>query len=321
MIRQALKSAHTHILKLILVTSFFFARCAQEVFINLPEEETKIVAISHFTTGEPFKVKVSLSQQVYDSGDPVIPEKVDVTLAKEGAFIDKLFKTYSDDGQLYWESRDFAEPGVTYSITARIDGMPLASASSAVPAFYPLSPVHIDPEKISETPLSDGRVLLNVPLELHLSQLPAEKRYFAFGLKHDIDVLQNVNGQWVTDFTYEGLSTNYSADGRTLSLLYDLAEPVVLINEKFWSDQNPDDNTLYLDARIPYKPGENEKPRRIYLEWRTLSEEFYKYHLSIARQGSNLPLSDPDAVYNNVENGYGNFSGYSVEVDTLELPF
>lgn len=321
MICQALKSVHTHILKVLLVTSCFFVRCAQEVFIDLPEEETKIVAISHFTTGQTFKVKVSLSQQVYDSGDPVVPEKVDITLAKEGAFIDKLFKATSDDGQIYWESRDLAEPGVTYSINARIDGMPQASASSAIPAFYPLSPISIDPEKISRTPLSDGRMLLNVPLELHLDQLPADKRYFAFGLKHDVDVLQNVNGEWVTDFTYEGLPTNYSADGRTLSLLYDLSEPVVLINEKFWSEnQGQGDNTLYLDARIPYNPAENEKPRRLYVEWRTLSEEFYKYHLSIARQGSNLPLSDPDAVFNNVENGYGNFSGYSVAVDTLELP-
>ena len=57
------------------------------------------------------------------------------------------------------------------------------------------------------------------------------------------------------------------------------------------------------------------------MEWRTLSEEFYKYHLSVDRQGNNLPLSDPDAVYNNVSGGYGNFSGYSVRVDTIELPF
>ena len=41
----------------------------------------------------------------------------------------------------------------------------------------------------------------------------------------------------------------------------------------------------------------------------------------IRRQGGNLPLSDPDAVYNNVTGGYGNFSGYSVRVDTIELPF
>lgn len=321
MIRYVLKSSYSYILKVILIASICHVHCAREVFIELPEEETKIVTISHFTTGETFKVKVSLSQPVYDSGDPVIPDNVDITLAKEGAFIDKLFKATSDDGAIYWESRDLAEPGISFSITARIDGMPQASASSAVPAFFPLAPILIDPAKMTETPLSNGQMLLTIPLELHLDQLPADKRYFAFSIRHDIDVLQNVGGEWVTDFTYEGLPTNYSADGRTLALLYDLSEPVVLINEKFWSEiVDQDHNTLFLDAKIAYKPAENEKPRRIYVEWRTLSEEFYKYHLSIARQGSNLPLSDPDAVFNNVENGYGNFSGYSVAIDTLELP-
>lgn len=312
-----MKSVYSHILKIILVTSFFALHCAQEVYIDLPEEETKLVSICHFTTGETFKIKVSLSRQVYDSGDPVVPDNVDITLAKEGAFIDKLFKVTTDNGEIYWESRDLAEPGVNFSITARVDGVKEISASSSVPAFYALSPIRIHPDSISETALGDGRMLLSIPLELHLDHLPTAKPFFAFSIRHDLDVGEYIDGEWVSDFTYEGLPTNYSADGRTLALLYDLSEPVVLINEKYWSD---DHNTLYLDAKIPYKPSENKRPQRLYVEWRTLSEEFYKYHLSIARQGNNLPLSDPDAVYNNVENGYGNFSGYSVAVDTIELP-
>jgi hypothetical protein len=51
-----------------------------------------------------------------------------------------------------------------------------------------------------------------------------------------------------------------------------------------------------------------------------LSEAFYRYHLSLARQGENLPLSDPDAVFNNVQGGLGNFSGYAVSIDTVALP-
>jgi hypothetical protein len=54
-------------------------------------------------------------------------------------------------------------------------------------------------------------------------------------------------------------------------------------------------------------------PSKLLIEWRTLSEEFYRYHLSLSRQGNlALPFNDPDAVYNNVSGGFGNFSGYSV---------
>jgi len=33
-----------------------------------------------------------------------------------------------------------------------------------------------------------------------------------------------------------------------------------------------------------------------------------------------LPFSDPDAVFNNIEGGYGNFSGYAVSRDTVVIP-
>lgn len=295
---------------MLLLALLLFARCAREVRIDLPEEETRVVAICHFTQGEPFKVRVTLSQPVYDTGDPEVPEKVDITIAKEGTFLDKLFRAEDDFGNMYWESRDLGETGVPYSVTIRVDGYPVAEAASIIPVFSPLRPVRIDEAAISETPLSDGRRLMNIPLNLHLDKLPDEKRYFAFYLKHDIEVSDGA--------IYEGLPTNYTADGRTLSLLHDIAEPAVLINEKFWS-ANLD--SLLLNAVIAYSPAEGEKPRRLYLEWRTLSEEFYQYHLSVDRQGNNLPLSDPDAVYNNITGGYGNFSGYSIRIDTLELPF
>ncbi len=292
----------------------FGTRCAREVIIDLPEEETKVVAICHFAPGQPFKVRVTLSQPVYDSRDAIVPEKADIRVAKEGNFIDKLTRTTDDFGNVYWESDDLAETGTPYSISVRVDDYPLAEAGSAIPFFSGLKPLQINPESITETPLGDGRRLMNIPLELRLENLPADKRFFGFYLKHDIEATDN-GGTTL----YEGLSTNYSADGRTLSLLHDLeAEPLVLINEKFWSDNR---DSLVLDARIPYNPAENEKPRRLYIEWRTLSEEFYKYHLSLDRQGSSLPLSDPDALYNNVSGGYGNFSGYSVLTQMIDLPF
>ncbi|HNG90394.1 MAG TPA: DUF4249 family protein, partial [Saprospiraceae bacterium] len=111
-------------------------------------------------------------------------------------------------------------------------------------------------------------------------------------------------------------ATFFLTDGPTLSLLHNISEPVVLVNEKYWTE---DRRTLRINAFMPYMP-DSEKPTRIFVEWRTLSEEFYRYHLSVARQGSNLPLNDPDAVFNNVKGGYGNFSAYSVHMDTLVLP-
>ncbi|MCC6283056.1 MAG: DUF4249 family protein [Saprospiraceae bacterium] len=292
-------------------------QCAREVIIDLPEEETKIVAICHFTPGQPFRIKINLSQSVNDGSDPFPPSAVDVSVSKEGFFLDKLFQK-GTGRNAYWESRDTVEAGVRYSMAARIAGMPLAEASSFVPQHIPIQPISVLPEEVTVVDLDEGYKALRIPLSMELSSLPPGAHYFAFNLTTDIDVLEFIDSIPVVDFTYENEQAGYSADGRTLALLHTIAEPVVLINEKYWGDGV---KTLNVNALVFYRPAQNERPRRLYIEWRTLSEEFYRYHLSVARQGNNLPLSDPDAVFNNISGGYGNFSGYSVSTDTIELPF
>ncbi|MBK8556780.1 MAG: DUF4249 family protein [Lewinellaceae bacterium] len=250
-------------------------------------------------------------------GEAQIPETADVSISTKGNFLDKLQRTYADnDGRLYWLSRESPAAGEEYTLVVRIAGLPAVEAASYMPFHANLAPTQILPGDLSSEPLEDGRRLLRVPLTLEVEDMPAEKRFFAFALRFENLVYKLQGGVQVPDYTYVS-NAFFLADGRTLSLLHNIPEPAVLVDEKFWNDNR---RTLFLDALVPYDPV-MERPLRIYVEWRTLSEEFYRYHLSLARQGNNLPLSDPDAVYNNVIGGYGNFSGYSVSVDTLQIPY
>ncbi|MCC6413298.1 MAG: DUF4249 domain-containing protein [Saprospiraceae bacterium] len=306
--------------KMVVFTTALFVlmfRCASEVIIDLPDEEPRIVAVSHFTDGQPINVRVTISQPIYASGEPEIPVKADVSISTGGQFLDKLRSVFDEFGGLYWESRDSAETGETYSLVVRIPGMETIEAQSYVPYHSGLRPMEINSEDIRIVDLDETRKAYRIPMELRLERLPKTKRYFAFHLRHEIDVYEIVDGEPMYHHTYQTDSTYYLADGRTLSLLHNLVEPVVLINENLWDNS---DQSLQIEALIPFKETV-EKPRRIMVEWRTLSEEFYKYHLSLARQGNNnSPLNDPDAVYNNVLNGYGNFSGYAVSIDTIHIP-
>lgn len=289
--------------------------CAREVTIDLPDAEQKVVAIGHFQPGQPFEVNVSLSQPVYDNSQPEIPSQAEVTLSVEGKYIDRL---YQPDGETYWRSRKaLAAAGIPYTLTVRVGGLPLASATSTIPKNSGLHDIELRPEDVKTVALADGRQALRIPIELYPNQLPANAPYFAFNLLSERDVYlpSNEGHPQVLDHTVQE-AAYFLADGPTLSLLHDVAEPVVLVDENFW---NGNRLALYLDALVPYDPA-TEKPRRLLIEWRTLSEEFYRYHLSLARQGSGLPLSDPDAVYNNIEGGYGNFSGFSSVIDTLVIP-
>jgi len=254
----------------LMLTGLLLLQCAREVIIDLPEEETKIVTICHFSPGQPFRVRVNYSQPVNDGSDPVPPTNVDVSVSKGGIFLDKLFLKGSGKN-IYWQSRDTVEPGQGYSMAVRIDGFPQAEASSGVPKHVRFKEVAIRPEDVTVVDLDEGYKALRIPLSLELTQFPANQPYFAFNLTTDIDVLEYIDSVAVVDFTYENEQAGYSSDGRTLSLLHNIAEPVVLINEKFWGQGV---RTLNLNALVFYRPGLNERPRRLYIEWRTLSDRW-----------------------------------------------
>jgi len=303
---------------LLAILSLLFVQCAREVIIDLPEEPPKLVAVCHFTSGQNFRVKISLSKPVNDgSAVEFLKKDVDATLSVDGQFWDRLKPdTTITERITYWESNRFqrAESEVEYSFSVRVPGYPSIQSSGKIPKHAGLEPVVIGSGDISVVPLGDALSELRIPLELRLRSLPAGDHYFAFNLTHETEVYESLNPPTI-DFTEEG-PTNFLTDGRTFSLLHEIPEPVVLINENYWADNG---RSLFLTARIPFDPSQ-ERPRRIFIEWRTLSEPFYRYHLSLSRQGSNLPFSDPDAVFNNIEGGYGNFSGYAVSIDTVFIP-
>ena len=305
-----------------LITLLFIAlglfRCAREVIIDLPDEEPRVVAICHFTEGQHFRANISMSQAVNEGQDPEQPSNVEATLSINGAYYDVLYRVKGDGNDYYWRSHQakLAEPGIEYALSVRVPGYTSVMAKSSIPQHYSLSPIVLHSEELYVETRNDGSKELRIPLELQLQNLPENERYFAFYLTHDTDVYDDSVVPAEFDHSEEQKPTNFLADGRTISLLHNIPEPVVLINENYWADNR---KTLYLTARIPFNPS-TDRVTKLYVTWRTLSPEFYKYHPSLSRQSGNIPLSDPDAVYNNMEGGLGNFSGYSVSVDTIDIP-
>ena len=72
---------------------------------------------------------------------------------------------------------------------------------------------------------------------------------------------------------------------------------------------------------VDYIVSDNEL-KEVFVELRTITESYYKYHSSLARQliVRQDPFAEPVTIFNNIEGGYGNFSGFSPEVTSSYLP-
>lgn len=300
----------------LLLTAFLAGRCAREVYVDLPEEAAKVVLVGGFEPDSVFKVHLTLSQPVFNDDGPGRPGTPEVLVTTNEHFYDRL-KMEVLNGDTIWVGKKKAAAGTSYALTVRAEGFPVATASSMAPVPVALEPIKIDKADYEVVELNDKLNGLRIPLALTMAVDPLpENPYFAFNIRHETAVYERLpNGEQLFDYDYQE-NSGFVTDGRTFALLNKIPEPVTLIHANYWRDNR---KTLFLDVVIPFKP-ENERPRRVFIEWRTLSPEFYNYHLSLSRQGANLPLSDPDALYNNVENGYGNFSGFSKVVQAIELP-
>lgn len=300
----------------LILLSICALRCAREVYVQLPEEEPRVVLVGSFEPDSVFKAQLTLSQPVFTDDSPARPITTDVLVTSNERYFDRL-KMEVINGDTIWVGRKKAAVATPYNLTVRADGFPVASASSIAPLPISLEPIQVHKSDYEIVALNDKLSGLRIPLALTIaaSAVP-ENPYFAFNIRHETAVYERQpNGQKIFDYDYQE-NSGFVTDGRTFALLNKIPEPVTLIHANFWRDQR---KTLLLDVVIPFKP-DTEWPRRIFVEWRTLSPEYYHYYLSLSRQGANLPLSDPDALYNNVENGYGNFSGFSRSVQSIELP-
>ncbi len=286
------------------------------MYLDLPVEEAKVVLVGGFEPDSVFKVHLTLSQPVCNDDGPGRPNTPEVWVTTNEHFYDRL-KMEVVNGDTIWVGKRKAAATTPYALTVRAEGFPVAKATSAAPIPVVLEPIKIDKAECEIVALNDKLNGLRIPVALTIATDPLpENPYFAFNIRHETAVYELLpNGQRLFDYDYQE-NSGFVTDGRTFALLNKIPEPVTLIHANYWRDNR---KTLYLDVVIPFKP-ENELPRRIFIEWRTLSSEFYNYQLSLSRQGGNLPLSDPDALYNNVENGYGNFSGFSKVIQTIELP-
>lgn len=87
-----------------------------------------------------------------------------------------------------------------------------------------------------------------------------------------------------------------------------------------------DRNNLRADAQLDFTFVdwiiENQRLKRVYVELRSISEEYFRYHSTLARQliVRQDPFAEPISIFNNIQGGYGNFSGFNPYIGSSALP-
>jgi hypothetical protein len=272
--------------------------CTEEVNITLPEEPYKLVLSCNPVAGEPLLAFVSFSTPSYAPDTTLESFAPTLLLEKNGQPLETLVPL---EGSIQsWVGTIPMEEGVNYTISVSAMNFQTISANTTIPLPTRLNPFLMDSSTYSYNQLNKDTSVLRVPLKIIPNDLSSSDSLFAFRVEYQIvTTSQNEIEQKAT----------FIADGNIFVNLHESPNGTFLVNKKLWNN-NPNAE-LPIDVLMPYNPNQT-KSITIILEWRTVSEDYYKYYLSLSKQGNyGIIFSTPDVLYNNILNGYGNFSGFN----------
>lgn len=304
-----------------------FGACEKTFEAELPVKPKDMVVNCQFTPGEPWVLELSHTRPVL-SNEPIQKIKnANVQIFENGALIESLTYIETDrPGQsLYYGSTNLPEEGKEYKLRVFAPDFPLVTA--------------VDEAPIAQTKIESFQFLQETPegdniFSLEFSDLQDGDNFYHIAVKQvqyqleidvdEADTTYSVVQELETRFQVgsDDPLTGFSIDPEAISLYN--SRGFLLQDQEF----NLDRRQLSLQIRganeeiIQSDSTNTEKKAYGYaVELRSVSQAYFDYFDSIAEQTNteDLPVIIPFEVSNNIEDGYGNFSGYSVVNSVVRL--
>ncbi len=307
---------------LLAFASFYFASC--EDVVTLPVDETpELVVFSNFSDQDDLDGSSHQGLQVYISKTRSILTDDTTEIVKNA-----VVKVYAD-GQLLEDLQFFVpQKGIPfyttnhlipvfdkeYTIVVDVEGYETITAKNSIP-----TPVNI--EDVSFTPqVSPGKgddVMVNFYTSVSLRDPAGIENFYHIKFYQEFSsfTLDESNDTVFTDTFLVFPSNVDKIDENSPPTKYD-KDQSYLIKDTGFDGQYI---TLNFTGQYTFNPT-TTKPGRFLIELRTVSKAYFLYHQSLNRQfQTNGHVGEGEVVFNNIDNGVGNFSGFTSKVNSFRL--
>lgn len=262
-----------------------------------------IVANLSPVTWEPQRVFVYTSLSPSDSSSFHTPSGLEVRITDEESGTTLRLDSVRQGNRVFFPVPEgFIQGGRQYSITAMAPGFAEVNARTQIPLASSIADLVIQGLTASPSDKHEFKEILRYSLVFNINHL-ADNRYYHLIFYNE----------------YEGLENRYfiidpePSDDQVFLRHYDYG---ILLDRTDLRTEGP------LTFKFVDWVVENQGLKRVYVELRSISEEYYKYHSTLARQVivRQDPFAEPISIFNNIQGGYGNFSGFNPFVGSSGLP-
>lgn len=288
---------------MIIVMATLCSGCELIVDVNVPVEKPALTLNAFMVQDSLWTAHLSLSRHILND-DPYPPvDNGFVVIHHQGAPVDTLEST--GDGWYIGGSVPLA--GEAYEISATTATHGTVRSSSYIPLPVEISGVEVE---IPQTSGGSGSSEENISMRLRMRDRPGEKNYYQVLL-----MIERKSRDWNTG--QERLMRHLvHVSSQDPSIDYENVDSYEGI---YFKDVLFEGKEVNLSLRANYWEVGSAKGKLIFL-LRTISEDYYRYKTTALLQNetSGDPFAQPVGVYNNIENGFGIFGGFSQSVFEYE---
>lgn len=250
---------------------------------------------------EEQRIYVYTSTALSDSSDFLPPANLEVFLTANSDTTIQLSSESSDGKDYFVFPEGFIKSGNRYTIRASAPGLETVKASTIIPSPSTVTDLSIKTISIEPSELNDFKKNVRYTLQFKITHLPGNRYYHLVFYNEFIGLANAV-------LVDPKLSDNQP-------FIHHYAYGVLMDRNNLKDDQLLAFN--FVDIVV-----EDHDLKKINVELRSVSAEYYKYHTSLARQLNSRDdiFGEPVTLFNNIQGGYGNFSGFARSLASSELP-
>ncbi|MBX2876726.1 MAG: DUF4249 domain-containing protein [Saprospiraceae bacterium] len=296
---------------------FIASTCEKPVTFKVDPPAPDLLVSSNFQDHSAIQVEVS--KITYDAarvGQKEFINDAIVSIYEDNTLLEELAVVYptTPRAQAVYSSSDIVPAiGKEYLIQVEVEGFRMVTARSIIPARVEIKDFTVGQVVETQTPESN-LVFYNFPVYIAYDDPAGEENFYHLKIAQEIVEFSIIEGDTLPSRAFRR-NINFSSELDDNFVNAYFAGGVLLQDDPFGGQYG-------FDMNVAINPG-FQKLGRLFVELRTVSEEYYRFHNSLDRieqQGGNTGgFQEAVIPYNNIENGSGIFAGYTAAMDSITI--
>lgn len=276
--------------------------CELVVDVDIPIEKRQLVLNSFFTPDSVWKAKLTLSRHILDEAPYQFVEDAEI-IVFDGE--NPIATLHHDSLGYYRANSGGPQQGKSYSIRVNATGYNAVESTSSCPP-----PIEAEFSELQSTvdefdqPAYSFNITFNDP--------PGNTFYQVMVIAEYRFTNPNTGQGFVNRFYPQVWSDDPGIDHEEVNSAEGIFFPDALFHNKQFM--------VTVKMSQNYWGGGPQAKLKYFVYFRSLSEDYYKYKVTSMLQEftSGDPFAQPVNVYDNIQNGFGIFAGYSQTVHVYE---